>query len=104
VADFVKFELRTDDDRRRMHERLTAQFRGERLRTLRRAVATLAAVMSLPLWVEVGWPRLLARRAVGMSFAVFAVLGVVLVGLVVREYTWYRRGERARGGTGGDER
>jgi hypothetical protein len=104
MADHVKFELRSDEDRRRLHQRLTAQFRSERLRTLRRAVATMAAVLSVPLWVEVGWPRLLARRAVAVSFALFAVLGAVLVGLAVREYTWYRRGARARGETNGDER
>ena len=96
MADFVKFELHSDDDRRRMHEVLTAQFKGERLRTVRRAVATLAVVMGLPLWIEAGWPGLLARRAVAIGFALWAVLGFVLVGVVIREYTWHRRGERAR--------
>jgi hypothetical protein len=96
VPDFVKFELRSDDDKRLMHECLTAQFRGERLRMARRAVATLATVVSLPLWLQAGWPGFLARRTVGVAFALFAVLGVALVGLAIREYTWHRRGERAR--------
>ncbi len=104
MDDIVKLELRSDEDRRRMRDVLTAHFKEERLRTLRRALATLAAVLSLPLWIEVGWPGFLARRAVGLAFALFAVAAVILVGLAVREYTWYRRGERARDGTGGHER
>jgi hypothetical protein len=96
--DYIKFELRTDADRRRMHECLTAQFRGERLRTLRRALASVTAVVSVPLWVQAGWPGQLARRTVAVAFALFAVLGVALVTLAIREYTWYRRGERARDG------
>ena len=104
MAGFVKFELRSDEDREHMRTALTAQFKEERLRTLRRALATLTAVLSLPLWIEVGWPGFLAQRAVGLAFALFAVAAVVLVGLAVREYTWYRRGERARGGANGNGR
>ncbi len=102
MADFMKFELRSEGDRRHLREALTAQFKEERLRTLRRALATVTAVLSLPLWVEVGWPGFLARRAVGLAFALFAVASVVLVGIAVREYTWYRRGERARGAANGN--
>jgi hypothetical protein len=96
VSDFIKFELRTDEDRRRLQEVLTAQFRCERLRLARRAAATLCSVIALPLWIEVGWPGFLARRAVGLGFALFAVFGILLVGMVIREYTWHRRSEQAR--------
>ena len=102
--DFVRFDVRTDEDRRRMRECLSARSHAERLRTLRRALATAAAVTSLPLWIQAGWPGYLARRTVAGAFALFAVLGVTLVAIAVREYTWYRRGERARGGANENER
>jgi hypothetical protein len=96
MSEFVKFELRSAEDRSRMQEALTAQFRCERLGMARRAAATLATTMALPLWIEVGWPGLLSRRAVGIVFALFAVLWILLVAMMVREYTWHRRSERAR--------
>jgi hypothetical protein len=96
VRDFVRFDLPRGADPGRLRDALAAHFKRERLGHVRRAVLILAAVVALPLWIEVGWPGRLARGLVGAGFALFAVLGLVLVGVCVREYTWSRRSEPER--------
>ena len=94
MQDLRKLELRTDEDRRRMQQVVSARLRCDRLRTVRHAVAALVTVVAVPLWTEAGWPGFLTRRAVGLAFALFAALGILLVGTAAWEYTWYRRSER----------
>jgi hypothetical protein len=80
-----------------MRQAIMAHFKCERLRRTRAWLVWVPALASVPLWVEAGWPGLLAHRAVVLGLALWAAAAVALVGVLVREYTWSRRRLRSGG-------
>jgi hypothetical protein len=95
MSDFVKLELKRGQSPTALRPAIIAHFKYERLRRTREWLVWVPATTSLPLWIEAGWPGHLAHRAVVLCLALWAVATIALVGVLVREYTWFRRRQEA---------